>query len=55
MLEQMKELLRTMLKDEELFDLMAKVNMMYFEALMNQGFRREEAVEICARQGTSGN
>ena len=55
MLEQMKELLRTMLKDKELFDLMAKVNRTYFEALIKQGFSQAEAVEICARQGTSGN
>lgn len=52
MLEQLKEMLRDMLKDEELFDLMAKVNMVYFEALTKQGFSREEAVEICSRQAS---
>ena len=54
MLEQLKEMMKEMLKDKEFFELMAKVNRAYFEALVKQGFTREEAIEIASRQASAG-
>ncbi len=45
--------MREMLKEADLYDQIAKGYRMSLEALMNNGFSREEAMSILSHQGSS--
>jgi hypothetical protein len=51
-LEQLKEMMREMADDPELFDILAKCMMQMYEALIRAGFSPESAIQIVAAQGT---
>ncbi len=50
-LEQLKEMMREMADDRELFDILAKCMMQMYEALIRAGFSPESAIQIVAAQG----
>ena len=51
MLEQLKEMLKEVLADDELFTLSAKVMKKSYEALIAEGFTPDQAIKIVAGQG----
>lgn len=52
MLEQLKEMVRMMVEDDELFDLTAQLLKKSHSALIKAGFTEEQATTIVAGQGT---
>ena len=52
MLEQMKEMLRMVMEDDELFELMAQILKKSHSALITAGFSEEQATTIIASQGS---
>ena len=53
MLEQLKEMLKEVVADDELFDLMAQGLKKAHGALIKAGFTEEQATQIVAHQGMS--
>lgn len=51
MVEQIKELLREFLEDDEISDMMAKIMMKNYQALLKAGFSEANAIKIVAGQG----
>lgn len=51
MLEQLKEMLKEVATDDELFELMAKTMKKLHGALVKEGFTNEQATQIVASQG----
>lgn len=51
MLEQLKEMLKEMIADDELFDLAAQGMKKCHKALVKAGFTEEQATKIVASQG----
>lgn len=49
--EELKEMLESVLKDDEGLDLIAKIMAKLKDKLTERGFSREEAVQIIAGQG----
>ena len=51
MIEEMVEMGETILKQDQLFTLGAKILKKTVDALVTEGFTREEAIQIAAAQG----
>lgn len=51
MIEEMVEMIETILKQDQLFTLGAKMLKKTVDALVAEGFTREEAIQIAATQG----
>lgn len=51
MLEELKDVLREIVADDEIFDLMGKAVKRAHESLINNGFNEEQATKIIAGQG----
>jgi hypothetical protein len=52
MIEIAKEMIKDILKDDELFDLSAKVIWKSYSALRNNGFDHDSAILMVANQGS---
>ena len=52
MIDIAKEMIKDILKDDELFDLGAKVMYKSYQALRKNGFDHDSAVQITAHQGS---
>jgi hypothetical protein len=51
MLKQLKEMLKEVVADDELFDLIAQYHRKAHKALIKAGFTKEQATQIVAHQG----
>ena len=52
-MEQMLNMLKEILKQDEMFTLSAKITKKTIDALKNEGFTRQEAIELVRAQSTS--
>lgn len=52
-MEQMMNMLKEILKQDEMFTLSAKITKKTIDALQNEGFTRQEAIELVRAQSTS--
>jgi hypothetical protein len=52
MIEMAKEMIKDILKDDELFDLSAKILWKTYNALRKSGFDHDSAIQIVAHQGS---
>lgn len=52
-MEQIMNMLKEILKQDEMFTLSAKITKKAIDALQNEGFTRQEAIELVRAQSTS--
>lgn len=52
-MEQMLKMLKEILKQDEMFTLSAQITKKTIDALMNEGFTRQEAIELVRAQSIS--
>lgn len=52
-MEQMLNMLKEILKQDEMFTLSAQITKKTIDALMKEGFTRQEAIELVRAQSTS--